>query len=82
MPDYTVANVCWWYAMGATTDWTVTPRPIYYADGKKAPDCYTRPPELHDELVADLGDVPALPVLGPHRVDPARPSGSSAPPAA
>ncbi|GAB3883848.1 hypothetical protein GCM10029964_043890 [Kibdelosporangium lantanae] len=34
---YKSANVCWWYAMGATTDLTVTPRPIYYADGKKAP---------------------------------------------
>src|SRR3954463_7242234 len=58
VPGYTVANVCWWYAMGATTDWTVTPRPIYYADGKKAPDCYTRPPELRDELVAELGEFP------------------------
>ena len=24
-PGYTVANVCWWYAMGADVDWTVTP---------------------------------------------------------
>lgn len=65
VPDYTVANVCWWYAMGATTDWTVTPRPIYYADGKKAPDCYTRPPELHDELVDELGDFPLFQYWGP-----------------
>lgn len=43
-PGYTVANICWWYAMGADTDWTVTPRPVYYADGRKEPDCYTRPP--------------------------------------
>ncbi|HEX5918298.1 MAG TPA: nucleotide pyrophosphatase/phosphodiesterase family protein, partial [Nocardioides sp.] len=64
-PDYTVANVCWWYAMGATTDWTVTPRPIYYADGKKAPDCYTRPPELHDELVGALGEFPLFTYWGP-----------------
>lgn len=64
-PGYTVANVCWWYAMGATTDWTVTPRPIYYADGKKAPDCYTRPPELHDELVRELGDFPLFQYWGP-----------------
>jgi len=64
-PDYTVANVCWWYAMGATTDWTVTPRPIYYADGKKAPDCYTRPPELHDELVGELGEFPLFTYWGP-----------------
>ncbi len=64
-PDYTVANVCWWYAMGATTDYTVTPRPIYYADGKKAPDCYTRPPELHDELVGELGAFPLFTYWGP-----------------
>ncbi|GAA1940857.1 nucleotide pyrophosphatase/phosphodiesterase family protein [Nocardioides hwasunensis] len=64
-PDYTVANVCWWYAMGATTDYTVTPRPIYYADGKKAPDCYTRPPELHDELVGALGEFPLFTYWGP-----------------
>jgi predicted AlkP superfamily pyrophosphatase or phosphodiesterase len=49
-PGSTVANVCWWYAMGADVDWTVTPRPIYYADGRKEPDCYTDPPSLHDEL--------------------------------
>ncbi|GID29251.1 alkaline phosphatase family protein [Paractinoplanes brasiliensis] len=49
-PDFTVANVCWWYAMGARVDWTITPRPIYRADGRKEPDCYTYPPELHDEL--------------------------------
>lgn len=48
--DYTVANICWWYAMGADVDWTITPRPIYRADGRKDPDCYTYPPELHDEL--------------------------------
>ncbi|MEU4425664.1 nucleotide pyrophosphatase/phosphodiesterase family protein [Actinoplanes sp. NPDC024001] len=49
-PGFTVANVCWWYAMGAQVDWTITPRPIYRADGRKEPDCYTYPPELHDEL--------------------------------
>lgn len=49
-PEYTVANICWWYAMGADVNWTVTPRPIYRADGRKDPDCYTFPPELHDEL--------------------------------
>ena len=26
-PGFTVANICWWYAMGADVDWTVTPRP-------------------------------------------------------
>ena len=34
---YRAANLCWWYAMGATTDLTVTPRPVYHADGRKSP---------------------------------------------
>ncbi|ARQ68549.1 alkaline phosphatase family protein [Streptomyces marincola] len=64
-PGYTVANVCWWYAMGADTDFTVTPRPIYHADGRKDPDCYTRPPGLHDELVRRYGPFPLFQYWGP-----------------
>ncbi|GAA2392601.1 nucleotide pyrophosphatase/phosphodiesterase family protein [Dactylosporangium salmoneum] len=64
-PGYTVANVCWWYAMGADVDWTVTPRPIYYADGRKEPDCYTFPPSLHDELTDRLGPFPLFTYWGP-----------------
>ncbi|MEV4705257.1 nucleotide pyrophosphatase/phosphodiesterase family protein [Actinoplanes sp. NPDC049316] len=63
-PGYTVANVCWWYAMGADVDWTVTPRPVYHADGRKDPDCYTYPPELHDELTATLGTFPLFSYWG------------------
>jgi predicted AlkP superfamily pyrophosphatase or phosphodiesterase len=64
-PSYTIANVCWWYAMGARVNWTVTPRPIYRADGRKEPDCYTDPPELHDELTASLGTFPLFSYWGP-----------------
>ncbi|MFH0176467.1 alkaline phosphatase family protein [Streptomyces cacaoi] len=64
-PGYTVANICWWYAMGADTDYTVTPRPIYYSDGRKEPDCYTRPPALHDELTEKLGTFPLFHFWGP-----------------
>jgi predicted AlkP superfamily pyrophosphatase or phosphodiesterase len=64
-PGYTVANVCWWYAMGAATDWTVTPRPVYYADGRKEPDCYTWPPALHDRLTDRLGAFPLFTYWGP-----------------
>ncbi|HEX4814999.1 MAG TPA: nucleotide pyrophosphatase/phosphodiesterase family protein [Nonomuraea sp.] len=64
-PGFTVANVCWWYAMGADVDWTVTPRPIYRADGRKEPDCYTDPPELHDDLTAALGTFPLFSYWGP-----------------
>jgi predicted AlkP superfamily pyrophosphatase or phosphodiesterase len=64
-PGYTVANLCWWYAMGATTDITVTPRPIYHADGRKSPDCYTVPPSLHDDLTSRLGPFPLFTYWGP-----------------
>jgi len=64
-PGYTAANICWWYAMGASTDITVTPRPIYHADGRKSPDCYVRPPGLHDRLVGALGEFPLFQYWGP-----------------
>ncbi|MGH3875617.1 MAG: nucleotide pyrophosphatase/phosphodiesterase family protein [Actinophytocola sp.] len=64
-PGYTAANICWWYAMGATTDITVTPRPIYHADGRKSPDAYVRPPALHDELTGALGEFPLFQYWGP-----------------
>ncbi|QWF85954.1 alkaline phosphatase family protein [Amycolatopsis sp. CA-230715] len=62
---YTSANVCWWYAMGMTTDVTVTPRPIYHADGRKSPDAYVRPAGLHDQLTAELGTFPLFQYWGP-----------------
>jgi predicted AlkP superfamily pyrophosphatase or phosphodiesterase len=64
-PGHRTANVCWWYAMGASTDLTVTPRPIYHADGRKSPDCYTDPPSLHDELTGSLGAFPLFQYWGP-----------------
>ncbi|WP_377267176.1 alkaline phosphatase family protein [Peterkaempfera sp. SMS 1(5)a] len=64
-PGYRVANVCWWYAMGADVDLTVTPRPVYYSDGRKEPDCYTWPPDLHDELTDRLGTFPLFTYWGP-----------------
>jgi predicted AlkP superfamily pyrophosphatase or phosphodiesterase len=64
-PGFRVANVCWWYAMGAATDLTVTPRPVYHADGRKSPDCYTWPPSLHDELTGRFGDFPLFQYWGP-----------------
>jgi predicted AlkP superfamily pyrophosphatase or phosphodiesterase len=64
-PGFRAANLCWWYAMGASTDLTVTPRPIYHADGRKSPDCYTDPPELHDRLTSKLGAFPLFRYWGP-----------------
>ena len=64
-PGFSAANICWWYAMGMTTDMTVTPRPIYYSEGAKEPDCYTDPPALHDRLTDDFGTFPLLNYWGP-----------------
>ncbi len=64
-PDFRATNVCWWYAMGMSTDETVTPRPIYHADGRKSPDCYTYPAALHDELTAEFGTFPLFHYWGP-----------------
>ena len=40
---------------------------MYPADGRKVPDCYTDPPELHDELTAELGTFPLFTLLGAER---------------
>lgn len=64
-PVFTCANVCWWYAMNANVETIVTPRPIYRANGRKVPDCWTRPGELREELTAQLGRFPLFQFWGP-----------------
>ena len=56
----------WWYNMYATADYSITPRPIYKADGRKLPDCYAEPPELRDELQRELGTFPLFNFWGPN----------------
>ena len=55
--------------MGATHDVGVTPRPIYKADGRKLPDCYTVPPGLRDELTRTARCISAVSVLGARNLD-------------
>jgi predicted AlkP superfamily pyrophosphatase or phosphodiesterase len=62
---FTTANLFWWYNMAASHDIGVTPRPIYRADGRKLPDCYTKPLELRDELTERLGPFPLFQFWGP-----------------
>jgi predicted AlkP superfamily pyrophosphatase or phosphodiesterase len=64
-PNFTCANVCWWYAMYSSADYTVTPRPMYPADGRKLPDCWTDPPELRHRLQGQLGQFPLFQFWGP-----------------
>jgi predicted AlkP superfamily pyrophosphatase or phosphodiesterase len=64
-PAFTTANLFWWYNMGASHDVGVTPRPIYKADGRKLPDCYTKPSALRAELTRQLGPFPLFQFWGP-----------------
>lgn len=64
-PGITCANLCWWFAMYSSADVTVTPRPMYPADGRKIPDCYTKPGDLRDRLQAELGQFPLFKFWGP-----------------
>lgn len=51
--------------MYSTADWSATPRPMYPADGRKIPDHYAYPPELHDELDDKFGQFPLFKFWGP-----------------
>ncbi len=64
-PGLTCAKVFWWHNMYSSVDLSVTPRPIYRADGRKIPDCASEPPELRDELQGELGRFPLFRFWGP-----------------
>ena len=64
-PKATTAQMFWWYNMYHTADFSATPRPMYPADGRKIPDCYTHPLSLRDELTERLGRFPLFEFWGP-----------------
>jgi len=64
-PAFTCANMFWWYNMASSHDIGATPRPIYKADGRKLPDCYTVPAALRDRLTERLGAFPLFQFWGP-----------------
>ena len=61
----TCAKMFWWYNMYSSADWSVTPRPIYPADGRKVVDIYSQPSTLRDRLNAELGPFPFFNFWGP-----------------
>ncbi len=63
--SFTCAKLFWWYNMYSTANWSITPRPAYYADGRKAGDVYSDPPELRRELTSQLGPFPLFQFWGP-----------------
>ncbi len=64
-PKFTVSNMFWWYNMYSTADYSVTPRPMYPADGRKLPDVYSHPAELRHQLQRKFGEFPLFKFWGP-----------------
>jgi len=65
VPDFTCAKLFWWYNMYSNADFTITPRPLYPADGSKHFDVHTQPMAMRDEIKADLGAFPFPAFWGP-----------------
>jgi predicted AlkP superfamily pyrophosphatase or phosphodiesterase len=64
-PEATCAKWFWWYNMYSSADYSMTPRPMYPADGRKFFDVYSHPMELREEVKKDLGDFPFPSFWGP-----------------
>jgi predicted AlkP superfamily pyrophosphatase or phosphodiesterase len=64
-PGFTCAKLFWWYNMYSTADCSITPRPLYPADGRKVFDVYSHPLAIRDEIKRDLGPFPFPAFWGP-----------------
>jgi predicted AlkP superfamily pyrophosphatase or phosphodiesterase len=64
-PGFTCAKLFWWYNMYSSADWSVTPRPLYPADGRKVFDIHTHPADLRPTLKRELGPFPFPTFWGP-----------------
>ncbi|MDZ8078867.1 MAG: alkaline phosphatase family protein [Nostoc sp. DcaGUA01] len=64
-PNFTCANLFWWYNMYSSVDYAITPRPMYPADGRKLPDIYTYPSDVRSPIQSDLGQFPLFDFWGP-----------------
>jgi len=62
---FTCAKLFWWYNMYSSADYSITPRPIYPADGRKVFDIYTWPASIHKEIKGELGEFPFPTFWGP-----------------
>src|SRR5688500_448037 len=50
LPVSTCAKLFWWYNMYSTADYSITPRPMYPADGRKVFDVYTWPFSIRADI--------------------------------
>ncbi|WOO41494.1 alkaline phosphatase family protein [Rubellicoccus peritrichatus] len=65
VPEFTCAKLFWWYNMYSSADYSITPRPMYPADGRKVFDIYTQPMGLRESIKQDLGEFPFPYFWGP-----------------
>jgi predicted AlkP superfamily pyrophosphatase or phosphodiesterase len=65
-PQLQTAQLFWWYNMYSSAEISITPRPIYPADGRKLPSVYAEPPELGNALQQRLGTFPLFQFWGPN----------------
>jgi predicted AlkP superfamily pyrophosphatase or phosphodiesterase len=64
-PKFTCAKLFWWFNMYSTADYSITPRPMYPADGRKFFDIYSAPYSIREEIKRDLGEFPFPTFWGP-----------------
>lgn len=64
-PGFTCAKLFWWYNMYSAVDFSITPRPMYPADGRKVFDIYTAPFSIRTEIKETLGEFPFPTFWGP-----------------
>ncbi len=64
-PGFTCAQLFWWFNMYAGVDWSITPRPLYPADGRKVFDIYSWPYSVREEIKRELGEFPFPGFWGP-----------------
>ena len=64
-PKFTCARLFWWNNMYSAVDYSLTPRPIYCADGAKFFDVTSRPLSIRDEIKKSLGPFPFPQFWGP-----------------
>lgn len=64
-PSFTCAKLFWWFNMYSSADYSITPRPMYPADGRKVFDVYTNPGNIRWDIQRDLGPFPFPCFWGP-----------------
>lgn len=62
---FTCAKLFWWYNMYSSADYSITPRPMYPADGRKVFDIYSWPYSIRPEIKRELGEFPFPAFWGP-----------------